>query len=295
MPATSPPQRHHAEYGQQNGRYYLKCTIDMPDSVLTKLTYLVRQNAKPYIHTEALTGDSEAHYFAEQEEREVKIQNGRPLADSLSLDKQGFELHRRETVVDDLYDDTSVVKVYYDEIKALIKQLTGASRVVIFDHTRRSDAERRDFRGPASRVHNDYTEHSGPERIREVLGAEQAAAMAAMSVAQINVWRPISGPVKRSPLAVLDASTLAPNDLLATDLVYPDRIGEIYHLAYNTHQRWYYFPEMRRDEVLLIKGYDSRHDGRARFTPHAAFQLPHTPPGAPPRESIEVRTMAFFH
>jgi hypothetical protein len=141
-------------------------------------------------------------------------------------------------------------------------------------------------------VHKDYTDRSGPERIRDVLGQDQAGAL--VSVAQINLWRPMSGPVKRSPLAVLDASTLDPNDLLATDLVYPDRIGEIYHLAYNPQQRWYYFPDMRRDEVLLIKGYDSRHDGRARFTPHTAFKDPNTPPGAPPRESIEVRTLAFF-
>ena len=272
----------------------MKCTTDMPASVITTLTYLVKHDAKPYVHTEALTGDSEPHYFAEQEEREVPIHNGRPLADSLSLDKQGFELHRRDTVVDDLYDDTSVESVYYDEVKALIMELTGASRVVIFDHTRRSDAERRGIRGPASRVHNDYTERSGPERIRDALGGDQAVTLAAVPEAQINLWRPMSGPVKRSPLAVLDASTLDPDDLLATDLVYPDRIGEIYHLAYNPHQRWYYFPDMRRDEVLLIKGYDSRHDGRARFTPHTAFQDPHTPPGAQPRESIEVRTLAFF-
>jgi len=266
----------------------------MPASVITTLTYLVKHDAKPYVHTEALTGDSEPHYFAEQEEREVTIHNGRPLADILSLDKQGFEFHRRDTVVDDLYDDTSVENVYYEEVKALIKELTGASRVIIFDHTRRSDAEGRDVRGPASRVHNDYTERSGPERIRDALGMDQAATLAAVPVVQINLWRPMSGPVKRSPLAVLDASTLDPNDLLATDLVYPDRIGEIYHLAYNPHQRWYYFPDMLRDEVLLIKGYDSRHDGRARFTPHTAFQAPNTPPGAPPRESIEVRTLAFF-
>jgi hypothetical protein len=198
----------------------------MPASVITKLTYLVKHDAKPYVHTEALTGDSEPHYFAEQEEREVAIHNGRPLADSLSLDKQGFELHRRDTVVDDLYDDALVEGVYYDEVKALIKELTGANRVVIFDHTRRSDAEGRDIRGPANHVHNDYTERSGPERIRDVLGQDQAAAL--VSVAQINLWRPMRGPVKRSPLAVLDASTLDPNDLLATDLVYPDRIGEIY-------------------------------------------------------------------
>ncbi|MDI5933519.1 CmcJ/NvfI family oxidoreductase [Halomonas kalidii] len=269
-------------------------TTDMPASVTATLTYLVKGDAKPYVHTEALTGDSEPHYFAEQEAREVTLYNGRPLADGLSLDKQGFELHRRATAVDDLYDDASVESAYYAEVEALIRELTGASRVVIFDHTRRSDAEQRDIRGPACRVHNDYTEHSGPERIRDVLGRDEAAALEAVPVAQINLWRPIRGPVKRSPLALLDASTLDPGDLLATDLVYPDRRGEIYHLAYHPHQRWYYFPDMRRDEALLIKGYDSRRDGRARFTPHTAFQDPTTPPGAPPRESIEVRTLAFF-
>ncbi|MFY0991212.1 CmcJ/NvfI family oxidoreductase [Halomonas sp. C05BenzN] len=269
-------------------------TTDMPASVTATLNYLVKRDAKPYVHTEALTGDSEPHYFAEEEAREVTLHDGRPLADGLSLDRQGFELHRQETAVDDLYDDASVETAYYAEVEALIKALTGASRVVIFDHTRRSDAEQRDIRGPASRVHNDYTEHSGPERIRDVLGRDEAAALEAVPVAQINLWRPIRGPVQRSPLALLDATTLDPGDLLATDLVYPDRIGEIYHLAYNPRQRWYYFPDMRRDEALLIKGYDSRRDGRARFTPHTAFQDPRTPPGAPPRESIEVRTLAFF-
>ncbi|MCH4565296.1 methyltransferase [Halomonas sp. EGI 63088] len=269
-------------------------TTDMPASVTATLTYLVKRDAKPYVHTEALTGDSEPHYVAEQEAREVTLYNGRPLADGLSLDTQGFELHQRETAVDDLYDDATVETAYYAEVEALIKELTGASRVVIFDHTRRSDAEQRDIRGPACRVHNDYTERSGPERIRDVLGRDEAAALEAVPVAQINLWRPIRGPVKRSPLALLDASTLDPGDLLATDLVYPDRLGEIYHLAYHPHQRWYYFPDMRRDEALLIKGYDSRRDGRARFTPHTAFQDPNTPPGAPPRESIEVRTLAFF-
>jgi len=142
----------------------LQHTTDMPTSITTTLTYLAKHDAKPYVHTEALTGASEPHYFAEQEEREVTIYNGRTLVDSLSLDKQGFELHRRDTVVDDLYDDTLVESVYYAEVEALIKELTGASRLVIFDHTRRSDAEQRGIRGPASRVHNDYTERSGPER-----------------------------------------------------------------------------------------------------------------------------------
>ncbi|MFC3285078.1 CmcJ/NvfI family oxidoreductase [Litchfieldella rifensis] len=263
-------------------------------TVATTLTYMVKGHGKPYVHTEALTGAGEPHYFAEMREHEVTIQDGRPLAGTLSLDKQGFELHQHDTAVADLYDDAAVERDYYAEVEALIKEATGATRVVIFDHTRRTDAEQRNIRGPASRAHNDYTEHSGPERIRDVLGEEQATALADVPVAQINLWRPIHGPVKRSPLALLDASSLDPSDLLATDLVYPQRVGEIYHLAYHPRQCWYYFPDMRREEALLIKGYDSRRDGRARFTPHTAFQDPTTPPDAPPRESIEVRTLAFF-
>ena len=110
-------------------------------------------------------------------------------------------------------------------------------------------------------------------------------------IVQINVWRPIRGPVQRSPLALADARSVAPEDLIATDQVFPDRVGEIYHLAYNPAQRWYYAPLMTPDEVLLIKGFDSLADGRARFTPHGAFDLPDTPAAAPPRESIEVRTL----
>ncbi|WP_148253675.1 CmcJ/NvfI family oxidoreductase [Aidingimonas lacisalsi] len=263
-------------------------------SLTATLTFLVRRDEKPYVHTEALTGASEPQYFAEQEVREVTMHNGRLQSTRLSLDTHGFELHGRETAVDDLYDDAAVTTAYYAEVETLIKEVTGASRVVIFDHTRRSDAGQRDIRGPANRVHNDYTERSGRERIRDVLGEEEAARMGNVPVVQINWWRPIRGPVKRSPLALLDASTLDHADLVATDLVYPDRIGEIYHLAYNPTQRWYYFPDLRRDEGLLIKGYDSRDDGRVRFTPHTAFQDPTTPLDAPPRESIEVRTLAFF-
>jgi len=194
-----------------------------------------------------------------------------------------------------------VEKVYYPEIEALLRQVTGASHVVIFDATRRSDAgagaQNRDgLRGPASRVHVDYTEKSGPQRVKDLLGEAEAARLAASGarVLQINVWRPIRGPVQRSPLALADAASVAPEDLIATDQVFPDRVGEIYHLAYHPEQRWYYAPAMTPDEVLLIKGWDSLDDGRARFTPHGAFDLPDTPESAAPRESIEVRTLVVI-
>ena len=177
----------------------------------------------------------------------------------------------------------------------------SSSEVVIFDTTRRSDdgvgAVNRDGRrGPARRVHVDYTAKSGPRRVTDILGEAEAERLAASGarIIQVNVWRPIRGPVRRAPLALADASSVRPDELIATDRVTPDRIGEIYHLTHAPSQRWYYAPRMTPDEVLLIKGWDSLDDGRAKFTPHSAFELPDTGQTAPPRESIEVRTLVII-
>ncbi|MGF1609168.1 MAG: CmcJ/NvfI family oxidoreductase [Kiloniellales bacterium] len=255
---------------------------------------------KPVFYSSAYTGGVPKILF-DSEQHSVKIQDLRPLAGALSLDREGFELHRHETKVVDLFDDDAIERVYYPEIEALLRKVTGASRVVIFDATRRSDSGRgatnKDgLRGPATRVHVDYTEKSGPQRVKDLLGEREAARFAASGarILQINVWRPIRGPVERSPLALADAASVRPDHLIATDQIFPDRVGEIYHLAYDPAQRWYYAPRMTPDEVLLIKGWDSLDDGRARFTPHSAFELPDTPKHAVPRESIEVRTLAVI-
>ena len=123
---------------------------------------------------------------------------------------------------------------------------------------------------------------------------KEADALLKRRFAFVNVWRPIVGPVKDSPLAVCDAQTIAPKDWVPTDLIYPDRVGEIYSVAFNDAHRWYFFPDMQPDEALLIKCYDSAKDGRARFAAHTAFDDPTAPADAPPRESIEARTIAFF-
>jgi len=268
--------------------------------VSAPLTFIMRSDTKPVFYSAAYTGAAPRVLF-ETERHTVAIQDMRPLASALTLDHEGFELRRHATAADDLYDDAQVEQVYYPEIEALLRAALGASRVVIFDTTRRSDggggAQNRDgLRGPASRVHVDYTARSGPQRVRELLGEADALRLAAEDarIVQVNVWRPIRGPVQRSPLALTDASTVRPDDLIATDQVFPDRVGEIYHLAYHPAQRWYYAPSMTPDEVLLIKGWDSLDDGRARFTPHGAFDLPDTPADAPPRESIEVRALAVI-
>jgi hypothetical protein len=121
-----------------------------------------------------------------------------------------------------------------------------------------------------------------------------ARPTAAQSAVQVNVWRPITGPVRRSPLALADARTVQQNELIATDQLFPDRVGEIYHLAYSSEQRWYWAPDMRRDEVLLIKGWDSEVAGRVRFTPHSAVQLADRDTQRLARESIEARAYLVF-
>jgi len=270
-------------------------TQTQASTVTGEITFMVPTGQRPYVHTEALTGEAEPRYHAELRRRAVPIHDARARAHELSLDRHGIELWRRPTAVDDLYDDARVEREYYAEIEALVREATGASLVVIFDHTRRRDhGGTGGVKTPADRAHNDYTEWSAPKRVRDLLGEEEAERLRDADFVQVNAWRPIRGPVRRSPLAVLDAATLVPGDLIATNMVYPDRTGEIYHLAFNPAQRWLYFPAMERDEVLLIKGYDTRTDGRARFTPHTAFDHPGTRPEDPPRESIEVRTLAFF-
>ena len=268
--------------------------------VVAPLTFIVPQDTKPVFHSTALTGGIQKLFF-ETESIAVPIADMRPVADGFSVDREGFELLRHETQVADLYDDDAVENRYYPEIAALLNERFGADRTVVFDATRRADSETGapnpdGLRGPALRVHVDYTVKSGPQRVADILGEEEAARLAETGahVFQINVWRPISGPVRRSPLAVADASSIGAGELIATDQVFPDRIGEIYQLAHAPTQRWYYAPEITPDEVLLIKGWDSIDDGRARFTPHGAFSFADTPADAPPRESIEIRTLVVI-
>lgn len=266
--------------------------------VQSALTFIKRQDTKPYFNSSALTGGAPEVFF-EVENHKVTIEDMRPIAGTLSLDVEGFELLRHETAVADLYDDNAVDTVYADELKALLTERLGATSVHIFDVTRRSDggtgAPNRDgLRGPAGRVHVDYTVKSGPQRTRDVLGDAEAERLfkSGARIVQVNVWRPIRGPVKRSPLALADASSVKPHELIATDQIFPDRVGEIYNVAHAWTQRWYYASDIDRDEVILIKGWDSD-DTRARFAPHGAFHLPGSE-DAPARESIEVRTLVVI-
>jgi hypothetical protein len=236
---------------------------------------------------------------ASYEQHSTVIRNLRPIAHTLSLDAAGFRLVHHRSEVQDFYSDDEVRDRHYPEVERLVARATGAACVVVFDHTVRSRREGvqlvagRVRRDPVPRVHNDYTAKSGPQRVRELL-ADEAEALLRRRFSIINVWRPIRGPLEDAPLALVDARSVATEDLIATDLLYTDRIGEIYNVRHNSAHRWFHAPRMSRDEVLLFRSYDSSEDGRARFVPHAAFEDPTAPRNALPRESIELRTLVFY-
>ena len=236
----------------------------------------------------------------------VPIHDARSMASELRLDKQGFALHSQPTTFTDFFDGASVRERYYPDVQNVVHALTSALAVIVFDHNVRSAA--RAARGepgvrvPVDQVHNDYTEQSGPRRKREILDMAGRLDLDTRRVAFVNLWRPIVGPVLDNPLAVCDARSVSPEDLVPTDihhfgeedLTVPRHSGQIYSVRYNPAHCWFYVSAMRPDEFLLLKCYDSRADGRARFMPHTGFWNPVRPDQFTPRESIEARTLVVF-
>ena len=270
-------------------------TAEARPHVEAALTYLADARVKPQTYNPP-PGTGVPQRLGNYGQFRVRIYDARPVADSLSLDHEGFALRRHDTAVTDFYDEKQVRNVYYLEMERLVADVTGAEKVIVFDHTIRT-AERaveRGLRAPVQMVHNDYTDKSGPQRVRDLLPAEEAEARLKHRFVEINVWRPIKGPVQAWPLALADAGSIAPADVIPADLIYADRTGEILYGIYNPNHRWNYFPRMERHEATLIKCFDSLKDGRARFSLHTAFEDPTSPESAPPRESIEIRTLAFF-
>jgi hypothetical protein len=270
--------------------------IDRLPYVEADLNYLAHVTERPRYYAYEI-GKDEKPYMP-LEPHLVKIHDMRPVADELKLDKNGFELIEQRSAVRDFWDDDEVRRVYYPEAERILKQATGASRVFVFDHLQRRrvdgapERSRNGPRQPATRVHVDHTARSGPQRARDLLGAE-ADELLKGRVQVINLWRPLHGPLRDAPLAVCDAKSVDADDLIPSDLVYRDRTGETYSVAYSPDHRWYYVPEMRPDEVLLLKCCDTLDNGQARFMPHTSFTDPTTPADARPRESIELRTLVF--
>jgi hypothetical protein len=270
-------------------------TPETVPAIEATLNYLIDTGEK--IVTEAGAGGTADMRGGKLDPHRVLIRNGRPTASALVLDREGFRFVRHDTKIADFFDDEEVRRTYYPEIEALVKAESGASRVVVFDHTLRTAdealREQRKIREVVPRVHNDYTEWSGPQRVRDLL-PDEAEELLRRRFAIVQVWRPIRHPIESFPLAICDARSVSTDDLVVSERRYPNRVGQTYAITYNPNHQWFWFPHMRREEAIVFKVFDSLKDGRARFTAHSAFDDPTAPPNARPRESIEIRTLAFF-
>lgn len=229
----------------------------------------------------------------------VEIVDARTIPAPLSIDREGFELREASSAVRDFRDDETVRLLYYAEVAKLVLEVTGARHAFVFDHqVRRREADRAPLSfgrrgdgrqpGAAGRVHNDYTEASARRRL-----AVHWKGSPGRRFAIVNVWRSIAGPVLDTPLAVCDARSVSPGDLVASDVHYPGRSGEISLVTHSPRHAWHYFPRMDRRAALVFKQYDSKGDA-ARYVPHGAFDLPSIPDHAPLRESIEARCLVVY-
>jgi hypothetical protein len=233
--------------------------------------------------------------------REMHVFDGWSRADSFSLDREGFALRELGNAFERFDNAEAVRTEFYPVVAAFVRGSVGARRVLVFDHTIRSkvNAERQTAedstvqRAPVMVVHCDYTPASGPMRVRQLV-PDEADELLKRRVAFYNLWKPLKRRVEEKPLAMCDVTSAAEDDMLKMALRYRDREGEIFVMRHAAAHRWWYFPKMLPENVLLLKTYESETDGRARFLGHSAFDDPNTPPDAPTRESIEIRMMAFF-
>lgn len=270
----------------------------MPRPLRAELNYLIPTSEKPVYIASEPGADARLEISARFSTHAVSIHDARNARPEPTLDREGFTRVEHETSVSDFHDDAQVREIHEHEAATLVRQATGASHVVVFDSTRRSDSASiragRSLREPAAVVHNDYTDASAHQRLRDILGSREAEARSGRRFAIVNLWRSMSGPVMSSPLALCDAASIRESDLVASERRAKDRIGELQLVTHNPNHRWYWYSALTPSEALIFKTFDSSRDGRARRAIHTAFTNPNAPETATPRESIETRVLAFF-
>jgi len=286
--------------------------ITQPEDVMTQqqvvaeLNYLANLDEIPVFAQSEKIGES-IRVNDNRAPCAVPILNARLISDGFSLDVEGFTLVAHDTQVTDFNDDSQIADIYTGEIEALIARAAGGTSVVVYDHTRRSTnlAHREKYasRDPVPAPHSDYTDASAFQRMRDKFGDAEAEDRLSRRFSIVNAWRSMSGTLEQWPLTVCDARTINEAALTQTRReapVRPDpsfeynRPSETRHAIFDPAHKWYWFPRMTADEVLLFKNYDTRTDGTARYALHSAFEDPDTPPDAAPRETIETRAFVFY-
>ncbi|OBZ67237.1 Uncharacterized protein in dcmA 3'region [Grifola frondosa] len=216
-----------------------------------------------------------------QEKHKVQVDNLRGKEHTVTLDTAGFQFFRRAATHTAFVDDEAVKREYYPESIDFVKDITGASRVVVFDHTirRRNPAEDGFLpsnRQPATIVHVDQTPAAAVARVHRHLPAEDVPALLARRFQIINLWRPIAHAALDWPLALCDFHSVDPaRDLAPVTLKYPDRDGETFGVKHSSDQKWTYLRGMEPEEFVLIKCYDSKEGW------HNSLRIPHSPTRAP--------------
>jgi len=266
----------------------------MANTVKAPLVYFVApadgSKAYQYINADPTTGQRVRNFT--QEPQEVGIENVRGKEDSLALDTAGFQFFKAPAKHSAFSSDAEIEAEYYPESVELLKKLTGASRVVLFDHIDDNPQKRQ----PVAGVHVDQTTASSIARVHRHLPPVDAEALLKRRFQIINLWRPIKHVALDHPLALCDFRSVdTKTDLVPTTLKYPDRDGETFGVKYNPNHKWKYLKGMTTDEIVLIKCFDSVQDGSvAILTPHTSFNDPTTPADAPLCESIELRALVFY-
>jgi hypothetical protein len=229
--------------------------------------------------------------------RKVPVGDARTRRIPPSWNLEGFCLRHAPTDFTEFADPDAVKKRYLPQVKAMLVRELGAEKVVVFNYVLLSSRSGlKSSPGadiPAFTAHNDYTPAVAPARLRQLVGDAEADRWLKRRAIQVNVWRPFNSPVEEYPLAICDGRTVAPRHLVAADLRFVDRVSEFQFLKHSAKQRWWYFPRMSTDEVLILKGWDSGSSSGAALAPHAALQRAEVP--APrPRETIVARAFVLL-
>ncbi|KAF2640005.1 hypothetical protein P280DRAFT_427639, partial [Massarina eburnea CBS 473.64] len=249
---------------------------------------------------------------------DVKIKDLRNIREDFTVDSAGFELVSFKSKVKDFANENEIKDVWYDEVKELMKKVSGASEVHIVSHMcrRHTYAEAQDDakvkgdqefvtrNNPARFVHVDQS-YRGAEQIMFLnLPEEEAERRMKKRWAIMNVWAPIDKPVKKDPLAFCDFRSVDENDFrtVVANLP-PPGAGEygntaakyeVTNMAHNPNQEWFYASDMTPEEAWVFKIFDSKDDGRAKCAVHSSFPLKGQDDTSDPRTSIEVRCFVFW-
>jgi hypothetical protein len=271
-------------------------------SVQAEVEYLSKRTERPIYYASSAGRDARHEIDQPMNRVTVEVADARERVDEdapreFGQHPSGFDLLKFPSKVENFLDAGQIERIYEPEVIEFLERTTGACRVQLFDHTVRASSpelrEIKNVREPATLVHNDYTSKSGFVCLEENLG-EDAAELRRGRFQIVNVWRPLSDPVEDYPLALVDARSVAPAQIVDTERRSPTHVGEIQLALHDPSQRWFYFSAMRPDEVLMFKTFDSIDGGTRPCTIHTAIKLPDAPPGAKPRESIETRAFVFY-